>query len=236
MYDRVIGVLGGLGPEATVDFCFRIIGNTNAPTEQDHIRCIVDNNPKAPNRNHAIAGNGPSPAPAFEDSARMLERCGVDFIVMPCNTAHAFVDAILQSISIPFISMIDETCNHLSENHQNIEHIGLLAADGCLRANLYQTKLEESGFTVVLLNSTQQEAFMRTVYDIKQFGASKKSIKDMEDNAHTLISAGAEIILAGCTEIPLVLKPESISVPLVETTEILAKQSVRYAKRELDLP
>ena len=77
---------------------------------------------------------------------------------------------------------------------------------------------------------------MRTVYNIKQFGASKESRKDMEDNAHTLISAGAEIILAGCTEIPLVLKPESISVPLVETTEILAKQSVRYAKRELDLP
>ncbi len=234
--DKTIGVLGGLGPEATLDFCARILRNTEATSDQDHIRCIIDNNPKAVNRNEAIAGTGPSPAPQFAESATMLEQCGVDFIVMPCNTAHAFDSAITEATQVPFISIIEETLAYIQTEHSSVTKIGLLAADGCLQAQLYQPKLAKNGIQVLVLDTRLQAQFMQTVYRIKRDGLCAEVKGQMLDYARQLSDVGAQIILAGCTEVPLVLTQSDLALPLIDTTEILARQAVRYAKGELNLP
>lgn len=233
--DKIIGVLGGLGPEATLDFCARILRNTDAKSDQDHIRCIIDNNPKAVNRNQAIAGTGPSPAPQFSQSAKILEQSGVDFIVMPCNTAHAFDSAITDVISIPFVSIIEETRAYIQSHYPATETVGLLAADGCLQAGLYQPKLASMGIEVCVLDPKAQQQFMQVVYRIKQDGADDKIRSEMIGYARQLSDQGAEIIMAGCTEVPLVLNQDDLTLPLIDTTEILAQQAVRYAKGTLKI-
>ncbi len=233
--DKTVGVLGGLGPEATLDFCKRILSNTPANKDQDHLRCIVDNNPKAPNRNHAIAGKGPSPEPSFVSSAKMLEAAGADFIVMPCNTAHAFESAIINALTIRFVSIIDETCRRFEQDFAHIQKIGLLGADGCLQAQLYQPKLQDLGKRVFTLPDAEQARFMQTIYRIKSHGVEKQSGQNMLRYASMLINDGAELILAACTEIPMVLSADGLPIALIETTEILAQQTVRYAKGERPL-
>src|SRR5690348_7801651 len=104
----VIGVLGGMGPRATVDFYSKLIAATPAECEQDHLRVHIDSNPQIPDRSEALAGRGESPGTVLAAMAAGLERAGADFLVMPCNTAHAFEPEIRAAVNVPFVSMIDE--------------------------------------------------------------------------------------------------------------------------------
>ena len=114
---KTIGVIGGMGPAATLDFFGKILEATHAERDQDHLRVLIDNNPRVPDRNAAIAGRGPSPGPQLAESARGLERAGADFLVIACNTAHAFQPDIEAAISIPLLSMIDATTDAAMSQH-----------------------------------------------------------------------------------------------------------------------
>lgn len=112
---RVVGVIGGMGPAATLDFYAKLIAATPATREQDHLRVLIDSNPGVPDRNLALAGGAPSPeaapGPVLADMARGLERAGADLLVMACNTAHAFEADIRRAVAIPFVSIITETAD-----------------------------------------------------------------------------------------------------------------------------
>ena len=230
--ERVVGVIGGLGPEATVDFFERILRHTDAKSDQDHLHILIDNNPKVPNRNHAIAGTGPSPAEALASSAVRLENAGAEFLVMPCNTAHAFQESITSAASIPFISIIEETCLHIRECHPGVRHVGLLAVDGCLEAGLYRKTLEERKIQQKVLSVHRQREFMELIYQIKSAGVDQGVREAMLSLANQLVQQGCDALVAGCTEVPLVLSPGQVSVPFMDSTEILAKRAVMYAKRQ----
>ena len=105
---KTVGVLGGMGPEATVDFMAKVIALTDARRDQDHVRMLVDHNPQVPNRQDAILGDGEDPGPVLADMAADLEASGADFLVIPCNTAYVFEDAILAATHIPLISIVGE--------------------------------------------------------------------------------------------------------------------------------
>src|SRR5262245_56844098 len=104
---KTIGVIGGMGPAATLAFFGKLLEATHAERDQDHLRVLIDNNPRVPDRNAAIAGRGPSPGPQLAESARGLELAGADFLVIACNTAHAFASEIEAAVAIPLMSMID---------------------------------------------------------------------------------------------------------------------------------
>ncbi|MBT4522773.1 MAG: amino acid racemase, partial [Halieaceae bacterium] len=129
---RTVGVLGGLGPNATVDFMARVVAATEAECDQEHIRMLVDHNPTVPNRHDAIAGNTPSVGPCLAAMAAGLEFSGADFLVMVCNTAHAYGEDICAAVKIPFISIIDETVRGL--DNYGATGVGIMAAEGCLQA------------------------------------------------------------------------------------------------------
>ena len=223
-----------------MDFCNRVIRQTPVECEQDHIHLIVDNNPKTPNRNQALEGKGPSPARWLVESAQRLVGAGVDFLVMPCNTAHAYAAEIIGTVDVPFVSIIEETVQWVqkwTDNQSSVTaKIGLLAADGCLRARLYQDKLEAGGFELVRLSPSNQEDFMRLVYEIKALGVGSALRARMKGLAENLIDQGAECIIAGCTEVPLTISEDDINVPLIDSTDILASRCVAYALRHERLP
>ena len=230
--DKTVGVIGGLGPQATADFFNRVIRNTQAACDQDHLHVLIDNNPKVPNRNEAIAGTGPSPAMELAKSAQRLQQAGADFLVMPCNTAHAFQNAITDAIEIPFLSIIDVTIDHVRRNFPEASVAGLLAADGCRQAGLYEQAYADLGLAMIKLSAARQAEFMQLVYLIKATGVSPETKKAMHELALILLSEGAEFIIGGCTEVPLTLTQGSLPVPLIDTTEILARHCVSYARGE----
>ena len=234
--DLTVGVIGGLGPEATLDFFAKVLAHTPARTDQDHLRLLIDNNPKAPDRHAAITGTGDSPGPMLAESARKLAEAGADFLVMPCNTAHAFAPDIRAAVTLPFVDIIEEACDALTRRRPEARRVGVLAALGCLEAGLYETALSCRGIEAITPEEGALAAFMDLIYAIKA-GERGEDIRDgMQRLAEELVGRGAEAVIAGCTEVPLVLGEGDLSCPLIDSTDVLAERTVRYAKHELPVP
>ena len=226
---KTVGVIGGLGPEATLDFFGKLLQATNAQTDQEHLHIIINNNPKVPNRHASIAGTGPSCIPALLDSARALERAGVDFLVMACNTAHAYEADIKAAVAPPFISIIDESVKACLEHSPKPQKVGLLAADGCLETELYQKQLEAQGMKYLLPGSNEQAQLMDLIFKVKANRVDNKVKRDMKALADSLIRQDADLILAACTEVPLVLAEGSLSKPMLSSTNALVEATIAYA-------
>ena len=229
---RTVGVIGGMGPAATVDFLAKLIAATPAERDQDHLRVLVDSNPKLPNRNAAIAGTGPSPGPALAAMARGLERSGAEMLVMACNTAHAFAGEIAAAVSVPFLGMIDAAADVAAIRAPAGGGVGLLAADGCLDANLYQDALAARGLAPVVLDRAGRDRFMTAVYRIKAGDLSTEVRTEMKALAAALVAAGADVLLAACTEVPLALGAADADRPLVDSTEALVARTVAFARAD----
>ena len=144
--EKTVGIIGGLGPEATVDLMTRVIRATPAGDDQDHIRMIVDCNPKVPSRMKAILeGTGGNPAPALVAMAKNLAAYGADFLVIACNTAHLYLDRIREAVPVPVLNMIDLTVDRVILENPDIRRVGLLASWTVIRPGLYQAAFEKEG-------------------------------------------------------------------------------------------
>jgi len=224
---KTIGIIGGLGPAATVDLFDKIVRKTPATTDQEHLHILIDNNPRIPNRNDAIEGKGPSPAPHLAESARRLERAGAEAIVMACNTAHYFQPEIEAAINVPFLSMVDATIDETLKLRPTC--VGVLAADGAARAGIYQRGFAARGVEPLMLPEEGQRAFMALVYRVKS-GDRGAAVRDgMLAHANSLIARGAEAIVAACTEVPLVLGAEDLPAPFVSSTDALVRRTLAFA-------
>jgi aspartate racemase len=230
------GVLGGMGPQATVDFLAKVVSQTDANCDQDHIRLLVDHNPKLPDRHAAIKGDGREVGAALADMASGLERAGADFLVMVCNTAHAFRGDIEKAVDIPFVSIIDEVVSELDEHWRGVKRVGVMAAEGCLETGLYQKALVKTGRKAINWSAEELDQFMALIYQIKS-GVPLNEIKPrMERLAYSLHKSGAGVLIAGCTEIPLVLSAAECPVPLLASTDILVASTIDYAVGNKALP
>lgn len=226
---RVVGVLGGLGPEATLDFYAKVLALTPATRDQDHLHMIIDSNPKVPNRNDAVAGTGPLPGPALAAMAAGLERAGADFLVMACNAAHAFQSEIRAAVSVPFVSIIEETCDAALRRVPGLKTVGVLGSSGCLDAGLYQTAFAARGVTAMVPEGDDRDRFMEVLYRVKAGDKGGEVRRLMRDLAASLLDGGAEAVVAGCTEVPLVLSADALPCPLIDSSAVLAERTVFYA-------
>ncbi len=228
----LVGVLGGMGPEATVDFMSKLISFTPGDDDQDHIRLLVDQNPTVPNRQDALLRGGINPGPVLADMARGLEAGGCDFLVMPCNTAHAFQDDIKAAVDIPFVSIIDATLDAAKD----AKCVGVIATTGCIRAAIYQPVLESRGMDYVLPSDAEVDELTQLSFEVKSGNKSDKIRADMRRLAETLIERGADLIVSGCTEFPLVLAADDLAVPLLSSTDELVRKTIAIALGHIPLP
>lgn len=233
---KIVGVLGGMGPDATVDFMAKVIAMTDASRDQDHVRMLVDHNPHVPNRQKAILGDGEDPGPVLGVMAAELEARGADFLVIPCNTAYVFEDAILGATRIPLVSIITESVAAVTDAVPAARSVGLLATDGCLQARIYQDGIKAAGMTAVLPSATELDEIMILVNAIKAGRQDDNTGMALSKLAAALVSRGADAIIAGCTEIPLVLGDGAVRVPLIPSTDALARKTVKLATGEEPLP
>lgn len=228
MANRTIGVLGGMGPDATVDFMAKVIALTPADKDQDHVHMIVDHNPGVPNRQTAILADGKDPGPELAAMASRLEAAGADYLVIPCNTAYVFKDAVVSASSVPLISIIDVTVADAVA--KGAKAVGVIATDGCLAAGVYQDALKKAGVEAVLPTDDEIEQFMTLCNRIKAGYQGERVARDMAALAQALIDRGADAVIAGCTEIPLVLQQSALEVPLISSTDVLAAATVALAR------
>lgn len=225
---KTVGIIGGMGPAATVDFFAKLLEATHAERDQDHLRVLIDCNPRVPDRNAAIAGRGPSPGPQLSASALGLERAGADVIVISCNTAHAFQDEIEAAIAIPLMSMIEATAD--AALAQSPSRVGVLAADGCRRAGLYQRAFAARDVEALFLPDEAQLEFMHLLYRIKAGDVGDASRRRMEALGTSLNARGAEVVIAACTEVPLVLSSDALAAPLIDSSDALVRRVVAFAQ------
>ena len=229
--EKIIGILGGMGPESTADFFLKIIKTTPVKKDQDHLRIIVDNNPKIPDRTLALLGNSKHPLEEIKETIHNLEKAGVELIAMPCNTVHYYYDELQRSTNIPIINMILETTAYIRRVFPNIKKMGILATTGTIKAGIYSEALKE--IEVIIPDEEEQEKVMNAIYGergIKAGYTQGSPRKDMLEVAEVLIKKEAEAIIMGCTEISLVLNQKDLSVPLIDPLQILAEVVVKKAK------
>jgi aspartate racemase len=229
--DKIIGILGGMGPEATIDLFTKIVRSTPVSGDQDHLRVIIDSNPAIPDRQKAILENGPSPVPMLIETAKNLESAGADFIVMPCNTAHYWVQEIRKAVTIPVVDMVEETANDTARSYPSLRTVGIMAATGTVRSGLYQRQFHKLNIKSISPTEDDQAKLMQAIYSVKAGDLSTPSPTAIAIGQR-LIEAGAGAIVVGCTEIPLILKPRDMPIPVIDATQVLARRAVEIATNE----
>lgn len=232
---KTIGILGGMGPAATADCFSKIIESTPARCDQEHLYIKVENNPSVPDRTDAILKNGKSPVPSLLSGCQKLEKMKADFIIIPCNTAHYFMDQLRGQIKIPILSILDEMAHTLQSELPTVSNVGLLATSGTVASGIYQKCMEKIKINILLPDSYRQNVIMASIRSIKSNNRTKSIDKIREklvDASEYLVSKGAQAIIIGCTEISLVLKEDHMDVPFLDSLKILAKAAVKYAGSE----
>jgi len=229
-------VMGGMGPDATLDFMAKVIALTDSGNDQDHIHMIVDQDPTVPNRQRAINEGLKGVTVALGAMAKRLEDAGADFLVLVCNTAHVFLDEVHTNTNIPFISIIDESVNEIDRVCADARIVGVMATDGCLDTGIYQDAITASGRKALVPEGTAMEQLMSLITAIKAGNQGEDIRRSMQASANALVEQGADVIIAGCTEIPIVFEGENCSVPVIGSTNVLAQCTLDLAKGVKPLP
>jgi aspartate racemase len=229
---RTIGIIGGMGPLAAARLFERIVVLTKACNDNEHIPLIIDNNTNIPDRTKFILNDGDNPTRELVRSAIRLEMMGADVIIIACNTAHYYYDEITKFVRVPIINMIEETAKYIKSSYPNIKCAGLLATEGTCRSGIYEREFGKSGLEIIIPEQEEQQHITELIYDIK------KGRADIDPtNAIKLVSKlkdqGAEVIILGCTELPIAASRFNICSSYVDSSEVLAMSAIAYAGKDI---
>ena len=230
MKKKAIGIIGGMGPLATADLFEKIVLHTRASCDQDHLRVLIDNNTNIPDRTEAVLHGGADPAPELIRSARGLERQGAELLMMACNTAHCFYEAVQSAVSVPVLDMIRLTARALEE--RGIRTAGLLATDGTVETGIYQRRFEGTGIRLLTPDPAGQRAVMDMAYRGVKAGRRDYDTGDARRAMEDLLRRGAEILILGCTELPPAISLYRLDFPTADPTLELALAAIRFAGGE----
>lgn len=211
-----------MGPEATIDLFQKITSATPAKKDQDHVRVIIDSNPKVPSRQKAIFEDGPSPVPLLTQTARNLEKAGADVIVVACYLSHYFIDDIRKSVKIPVLDLIEEAGKHIKEHYPSIKCVGILASTGAVRTGLFEQKLQAFGLSSVAPDEPFQEELVEAMNAIKGGNRGPEIRSKVMAAIENLGRKGAEAVVIGCTEFPLVLEEHEPATLVVDPAKVAA--------------
>ncbi|PSW21168.1 aspartate/glutamate racemase family protein [Photobacterium sanctipauli] len=228
---RKLGILGGMGPLATVEFMQKIIAQTPASSDQQHIPMLVSNNPQIPDRTAFLISNGEDPYPVLKQGMEQLEQAGAECIVIPCNTAHYWYPRLSNGCRVHTISILDSVVTEAQ--HRGYRKVGIMATTATMTTRMYETKLAQKQIASVAPNPVQQEAVMAGIYAVKA-GDVEKGHQLMKPVFDDLIEKGADAIILGCTEIPVALAETVYHQPqqCLDSLDILAKACIEWATED----
>jgi len=222
---KTLGIIGGYGPETTAEFYLKLIALSRKKSE-GYPPILIYNPPIPFELEKAMAGEGRGEAkmsPILINAAKKLERSGADFIVIPCNTVHIFIEDIRKSINVPVLSIIEETVSKIKK--QNLKKVGLLATTSTIQNKLYQSPLEKDGVEVIIPKETDQQQISTIIPRI----LAGQKLEEDKENLLKIIKYikinGTEAVVLACTDLPLLIKQEDSPLPILDTVDILANNS-----------
>lgn len=229
MNDKILGIIGGMGPEATVSFYSRIIKKTLVKKDQDHFRVVIDSNTKIPDRTAAILTDSTSPLPALIETANNVQNMGAVIAGIPCITAHYYLDALRKSTTLEILSALEVLNDKIKKTYPQAKKIGVLATTGTVKSQLFNKHLVDLD---ILYPSDENQAkkVMEAIYGeegVKKVGINKKSLNLLIAAGNELIDKGAEIIIAGCTEIGVILNEDHFNSPFLDPMDVLAEYMIK---------
>ncbi|MEO0382098.1 MAG: amino acid racemase [Pseudomonadota bacterium] len=225
---RTVGVLGGMGPEATLLFMQRVLAAVSAKDDADHIPLLVDQNPQVPSRIAAlIEGKGTDPTPVLTAMAKRLETAGAQGLVMPCNTAHAYAGVIQTAVGIPFLSMVEATAKAISKLYPNAK-VGMLASPAVNLAAVFDPAFETNGLTP--LYAQDQDALLSAIRQLKRDGNDPSARATTLRMAKALCAQGADVVLVGCSEFSMLTQDIAAQMPVIDSLDVLVSATVTFSQ------
>lgn len=225
---RIVGILGGMGPAATVDFYDKLVRATPARVDQDHLRVVMWADPSIPDRLSAVRGTGEDLSPWLEQGVERLRDAGADLIVAPCNTVHTFLPAVVARAGIEFVSIIDTAVGAVVATDPAVG-VGVVAADGAIEAGLYQSALRAAGRDPILPSDPLQDELMSIIDRVKSGHAGTREASRFATVLDELSSAGATSVIVGCTELSVLIADTRTELATVDAAEALAVRTVALA-------
>lgn len=229
---KTLGIIGGMGPLATVKLFERIVLQTKADSDQEHVHILIDNNTNIADRTGFILD------PTKEDprgeliiSAKRLERAGADFLVMPCNTAHNFYQEIKAEVNIPFLNMIGVTLEYIEDKYPEVKKVGLLSTKGTIKAKVYDNIFENSGIDILKPSQENQKYITDLIYNIKE-DIPENNLDGVYAAMEEMKEDGAELFIAGCTEISVALDLYNLKGKFVDPVDVLTRRAIEFSGRK----
>lgn len=230
MSGRLVGILGGMGPEASAELYRRVIRLTDAAIDQDHVPLLVYSNPDIPDRSAAILEGGATPLPALRESVRRLAAAGAETIAIACNTAHHFFDGIQSAVDVPILHMVRASAEWTATNLPDVRRVGLLATTGTVRCGLYDDAFAEVGLEVCRPSETSQARVMEAIYRVKAGKQPVGPAATLAEVGQELVGQGAQALVLGCTEVSVALGRYESDVPLVDPLDVVAAALIHAAR------
>lgn len=227
----IVGVLGGMGPDATVELMRRVIAATPAEDDADHIHLLVDNNPKVPSRIKALLEDGgEDPGSAIAAMAQRLEVAGAGFLVIPCNTAHYYHEVVQASVKIPVWHLIEMSMEHLRTQYPQIKRVGLLASTAVQKIALFEPFFECAGLTLVYPSSDNQAVVMQLIRAVKAGTLNDALLADYNQRVIALgQQEQLDAYLLGCSELSVLLEQHQQTLPVIDSLQVLVDGIVAEA-------
>ncbi len=218
-----LGIIGGMGSVAAAYFFDRLVELTPAETDQQYVDTVMHNNTRIPDRTDGIIGDGASPLPELEQSVAALNQIGADYLVLACITSHYFVEDLQKKSRAVIVNAVAETAAHC--DRLGLRKVGVIASTGAIKLELFQNQLQKFGIEAIIHNDSAQKTFFtEPIYEtwgIKTGHTTGRPKELINQGAGALIEAGAEAIIAGCSELPLVMEDRELPVPLIDSIDVL---------------
>lgn len=219
---KIIGIIGGMGPMATVDLFRKIVENTDADCDNAHLHVLIDNNTDIPDRTACILSGSDAPARLMTESAQRLEAMGAELLIIPCNTAHFFHSQVSAGCNVPILHMPEETAKTASE--MGIKCVGLLATDGTVKSGVYDSAFRKLGIKILKPDEECQAKVMNMIYNEVKAGKPADTAA-LDGTLDAMEEQGCEAFVLGCTELPLAYAGDS-SRRFLDPTLILARAAI----------
>ena len=218
-----LGIFGGMGPAASAEFVNRLVAQTPASCDQEHIPFVLWNNPQIPDRSTSLRNNDNRPLPFLLEGIQILKAARCDLIVIPCNTAHFWYDDMVR-LKVPIVHIVDSVADALRDAGVAAGTIGVMGTQATVELGLYQYKLNKAGWTCIVPTKEEMDTLVQPAIDLVKAGDMIKSHAMLMSVVDSLIARGATAVVLGCTEIPLAVKEDNRNtIPLVNSIDSLVK-------------
>lgn len=224
---KTIGIIGGMGPLATADLFRKLIENTDATSDQQHLHIVIDNDPTIPDRTAYLLGRGHDPYPAMLKSAQRLQSMGAQLLLMPCVTGHSYWEALHRSLTAPILNMLTVTCESMAK--AGIRKAALFATTGTVKTAIFDKVCALYKLELLKPDEEDQQAVMDLIYKGVKSGAGTYDTTQVSATAERLLSAGAQTVILGCTELPIAYERFGLDFPHIDPTLELARKAISLA-------